>query len=1300
MFRVTHRVEKRTAEKSYLCNVNNNLKEKYIMKRFTILVVVLASIILLAGTMLQAQKVALKPRVHQPDELSSTMVKNQNNVSSTRDLRSTSSAPVYFLDKFDSNPVLSATQAPGTWYPDRYIPAAFEKASFGGGNRLHVAISTADAFASRPGGYQFTFYNTQGRKFDIYNGDNTAITADLYIPADWQTLHRRADVWATGFDALDVVSAYPIIGFANTTGSNPTFRAYNSNDGTWHNISMSITYGQWYTLKIHLLSNQINYYINGAFVWSYIPDPPATTTLANIIVQAYNFGDPTLPPENYALESYDVYWDNIGAITPISNITQNTFYTTIQAAIDAANPSDIINVASGTYNELLTIGKGVTVQGAGIGLSIIDDYASMTTGSVVSITPAAGNVLFDGFTLKTGTSTHGIYVSSASSGATITVSHNRIEGYGPTATEEHNYGLIVQNDYANLVFTYNLITNCGDNTILMERQYGPSDVSYNTFDRTAGDWASDAYFAMNYGGTTITNLQKVTHNTIDMGAGTVFDNSTRGTGITFAGSYTPPGGVGGYTNVQITDNTISNLKAYRRGVGLWNASSGDGSAGDIVGALIARNIMTGTGATGSNGIRLLGLITNAVVSENTVSNVDLSFQGRVWNSLVPVNPVLHDNSFTNIASYLDWQGVATINAENNWWGTIDQSEIAAKVNGPVDFDPWTGKAVGITVTTDSVNHLYNVSGTDVKLTFTSLPQGTNASVTVQETPTIPAGIPAPPPTAGTVAPLYLQLGATGLTNGMFMVTVTIDVSGIAGFSSTTEVMYYSTASSSWVGISGTYAAGPPATYTFTTDHFTPFAFVNPTNPINLYLTMDNTDVSKNIFYPHAIAGTVYGADDWSYSPLRDTIYVVPIGTQSIVGTNFTIHYDPTMASASAAAGDLFAGGLFNMSTPAPGQLMIQTANNSFNVVPGSDKYLARIIFTITKPGYNSISVDNLDFRYFVAGPDTQASVYVTSNPGAIKFYLGDFAKTGSTMMGDGLINFNDLSPFSLAYWSDISGTPPGYKSKFDVGPTNGSGAYFAMPTPDGQIEFEDLMIFAIGYGKSGAGMLPKYTAKPVTIALGSTTKRGNEMRVPIMLTGAVNDIRGFSLTFNYASSGMEFTGVEKTGEMSKNYCFLTSKAENGKVMIDGAVLGTEHSGLSKAGVIAYAVFTGKGSIGIESAKARNSDNHPIELKYAAGSVQSEAIPATFALTQNYPNPFNPVTTIHYELAKEGHVEIVIYNMLGEVIATLVNGEQNAGYYDVTWNGQNDKHQTVASGVYLYKMRAGDFVGVQKMVLMK
>ena len=279
----------------------------------------------------------------------------------------------FFLEPFNANPTLSAVQAPNTWYVDRFAPRAFEMASFDGGNRLRHGISTLDAALSRPGGQQGTFYNTQGRKFDLNNPVNTYITADLYIGTDWQTNHRRADMWATMSDGTSI-TAYPIIGFANTTGSLPTWRVYNVLTGDWINLPdpAGFTYGAWYTLKTELTASALKYYINGVLV--YTGPTNGSTTFKNIIIQAYNFGDPTLGPSLYALESYDVYWDNIGAGSNIQNITQATHYATIQAAVNAANPSDVISVGAGTYvvpSQINFNKTDLTLKGAGSALTIV-----------------------------------------------------------------------------------------------------------------------------------------------------------------------------------------------------------------------------------------------------------------------------------------------------------------------------------------------------------------------------------------------------------------------------------------------------------------------------------------------------------------------------------------------------------------------------------------------------------------------------------------------------------------------------------------------------------------------------------------------------------------------------------------------------------------------------------------------------------------------------------------------------------------------------------------------------------------
>ena len=90
----------------------------------------------------------------------------------------------------------------------------------------------------------------------------------------------------------------------------------------------------------------------------------------------------------------------------------------------------------------------------------------------------------------------------------------------------------------------------------------------------------------------------------------------------------------------------------------------------------------------------------------------------------------------------------------------------------------------------------------------------------------------------------------------------------------------------------------------------------------------------------------------------------------------------------------------------------------------------------------------------------------------------------------------------------------------------------------------------------------------------------------------------------------------------------------------------------------------------------------------------------FVLKDNYPNPFNPLTLINYELPSDGLVNITIYDMMGRVVNTLVNGSQTAGYKSVQWNATNDRNEPVSAGLYLYSIQAGEFRQTKKMVLLK
>jgi hypothetical protein len=98
--------------------------------------------------------------------------------------------------------------------------------------------------------------------------------------------------------------------------------------------------------------------------------------------------------------------------------------------------------------------------------------------------------------------------------------------------------------------------------------------------------------------------------------------------------------------------------------------------------------------------------------------------------------------------------------------------------------------------------------------------------------------------------------------------------------------------------------------------------------------------------------------------------------------------------------------------------------------------------------------------------------------------------------------------------------------------------------------------------------------------------------------------------------------------------------------------------------------------------------------------QPNDVPESFSLSQNYPNPFNPTTQIRYGLPKQSSVKLTIHNVIGQEIARLVEGEQDAGFYEVQWNGRNGNGTPVASGIYFYRIQAGDFVKISKMVFLK
>ncbi len=119
---------------------------------------------------------------------------------------------------------------------------------------------------------------------------------------------------------------------------------------------------------------------------------------------------------------------------------------------------------------------------------------------------------------------------------------------------------------------------------------------------------------------------------------------------------------------------------------------------------------------------------------------------------------------------------------------------------------------------------------------------------------------------------------------------------------------------------------------------------------------------------------------------------------------------------------------------------------------------------------------------------------------------------------------------------------------------------------------------------------------------------------------------------------------------------------------------------------------GKGSyrliVGNEGYAKQHSENIPL-------------VPLEYYLSQNYPNPFNPSTNINYQLKELSSVSLEIFNIVGQQIKVLLDNQiQNPGQYRVSWDGTNQAGSRVATGVYIYRLRANSFVSSKKMILLK
>ena len=214
---------------------------------------------------------------------------------------------------------------------------------------------------------------------------------------------------------------------------------------------------------------------------------------------------------------------------------------------------------------------------------------------------------------------------------------------------------------------------------------------------------------------------------------------------------------------------------------------------------------------------------------------------------------------------------------------------------------------------------------------------------------------------------------------------------------------------------------------------------------------------------------------------------------------------------------------------------------------------------------------------------------------------------------------------------------------------------------------------------------------------------GELLEVPVMLTNGDN-LLSFELDLSYESEAITLESIAWSDFIS--HFTIEENYETGSIKVAG--LGTEPDGeegvFATVSLFIASSFTDE-SFDVTINKYRINESDPVEdvvvtFTNSALGIDANTIPTVYALHQNYPNPFNPTTHVKYALPETGNVQIMIYDLMGRKVRTLINSEQNAGFKTLQWNATNDRNELVSAGLYLYTIQAGEFRQTKKMVLLK
>ena len=204
-----------------------------------------------------------------------------------------------------------------------------------------------------------------------------------------------------------------------------------------------------------------------------------------------------------------------------------------------------------------------------------------------------------------------------------------------------------------------------------------------------------------------------------------------------------------------------------------------------------------------------------------------------------------------------------------------------------------------------------------------------------------------------------------------------------------------------------------------------------------------------------------------------------------------------------------------------------------------------------------------------------------------------------------------------------------------------------------------------------------------------------------LIIDSETDVKGVQFDIQYNTSEIKSITPQQIDGFNVQHSSLARKASTERDVMRGLIFSLQGLILNenpKFAVEFAADFNGTSTIEFVDIILADTEGNSIAVDIQSFDISnsSNLLPVKTELTDAYPNPFNPSATIIYDLAIEGHVEIMVYDATGRLVDELVNQHQTAGYdYSVTWNASNQ-----ASGMYFAKMFVGDVVQTQKLVLLK